>query len=195
MVGRNQLILFGVVAVGVFFGNMLVATNPEVGAPRPIQHGVTDLLNNSSWNQASYLAHEWWLANSSQTVLVEHLESSNNSREIILAAELLPDNVAFGCPTATLAIDWTDQTLVDVLYSHRATEDGHLIYCREEGMARRVFCSFNVFIGDQEGSDTALRLVGVDLGPFGVGLVETSLLDRLIKKYSASDVDHQGSPW
>ena len=191
---KLPLFVLAAVVVGVFFGNVTFATSPEIGGPRPVQQGVSDLVNNSSWNQVSYLVHDWWLGNAFGPVHIENLESSGLSREIVFLGELTSDTVAFGEAATALSLDWSNEDLVSALLAYRLLEDGHLIYCREDGMDRRTFCSFNVFLESQPDANSVLQMVGVDLGPFGVGLVEKSLLDRVIKKYSAPDVDAQGSP-
>lgn len=174
---KTPLFVLAAVVVGVFFGNVSFATSPEVGGPRPVQQGVGDLVNNSSWNQVSYLVHEWWLASAFGPVRIENLESSGLSREIVFLGELTTDNVAFGEAATALSLDWSNEDLVRALLAYRLTDDGHLIYCREGGVDRRTFCSFNVFSENQPDADSVLQMVGVDLGPFGVGLVEKSLLD------------------
>lgn len=194
MSGKLPLISLGAVVLGVLVGNTVFATNPEVGNPRPVQQGVGDLVNNSSWNQVSYLVHEWWLGNQFGAVRIENVESSSSSRAIMFVGQLGGDELIVGNLAPTIPLNWAPDDLINRLYSYRVTGDGHLVYCREDGMVRRVFCSFNVFAENRPDSNSVVHMVGVDLGPLGVGLVESGLLDRLLADDAALYANREGLP-
>ncbi len=194
MSGKVSLFVLAALAMGILTGNAVFATSPEVGEPRPVQHGAADLLNNSSWNQVSYLAHEWWLGHFFGPVHIENLGSSNKSREIMFVGELGLENVVIDASEPTYALDWLDENLVDSLFAYRLTEDGHLVYCLDKGMTLRVFCQFNVFAQDRLDHDSVIKMAGVDLGPLGVAVVETSLLERLLEFQALRHANGEGLP-
>lgn len=140
------------------------------------------------------MVYEWWLENQFGAVHLENLESSGNSRAIVFVGELGAHNVGFGDPAPSRALDWANENLVDTLYYYRITQDGHIIYCLGDGAEERVFCSFNIFAEIRPDSNSVERMVGVDLGPFGVGLVERGLLDRLLATYTSRPANCEGLP-
>lgn len=194
MLRNAPLVAVGIVVGGVFLGHITFATKPEVGEPRPVQQGVSDVLNNSSWNQVAYIAHEWWLGEAFDSVSVANFAASETSRGIIFMGELKRDNFYLDHSEPTLLLDWLDDPLMEVLLSHRITSDGHLIYCKDREIDRWDFCQFNVFADKSVTPKAPTQMLGVDLGPFGVGLVEESLLDRLSANHAARNANSDGLP-
>lgn len=179
LLGALAVVVAGGTVVNFFSAKPLTSNNPA-----PILYPATDLAGNPDWFNSAFRMHGWWVSSVLQEPVISNVGLHENEPGFL---SWTPPGLRNPWIIAdrSAPIDLSSLTDVEfqVLMTQTQSVDGARIRCKLTREDPSESCTFFAIWESHKTLDAGVKLVGVYFGGNRVGLVEQSLLQRVVPNW------------